>query len=96
MFQAVDPAYYSSLPCAAATDLPGLLNYTTTLGNHPNQFTYANRTLVSTFAGEGCTFGQTDVDAGWAAFKAASQTAGIPVRILLRCTHVRLVASNSK
>ncbi|KAJ7761493.1 glycoside hydrolase [Mycena maculata] len=55
----------SVLPCATVDDAAALrarvLNFTT----HPNQLQVNGRALVSTFAGESCTFGQDTVADGW-------------------------------
>lgn len=55
----------TSLPCAGAGDTAVLRNYISTYSAHPNQLLYNNKTLVSTFAGEGCYFGTDSVNDGW-------------------------------
>ncbi|KAJ7471197.1 glycoside hydrolase family 71 protein [Mycena galericulata] len=54
-----------SLPCASLQDAPPLRNYIQTYRNHPNQFMYNGKPLVSTFAGESCRFGSGNLNDGW-------------------------------
>lgn len=55
----------SSLPCSAPSHISLLQSYINTYAQHPNQFLVHNQTFVSTFAGEGCTFGASSVNKGW-------------------------------
>ena len=55
----------TSLPCTQAGDADTLRNYITTYTPQPNYFVYGGKALVSTFAGDSCTFGQGSPDAGW-------------------------------
>ncbi|KAJ7449258.1 glycoside hydrolase family 71 protein [Mycena latifolia] len=54
-----------SLPCSSLGDATTLQNYIKTYQNHPNQFMYKGRPLVSTFAGESCRFGAESLNEGW-------------------------------
>lgn len=56
----------SSLPCTATGDAATLQTYIKTYNTHPNQLKYNNKTLISTFAGESCRFGQSSLQTGWA------------------------------
>ncbi|KAI0327727.1 glycoside hydrolase [Cubamyces sp. BRFM 1775] len=47
----------SSIPCSSASDAQRLQTYIKMYANNTSQMTYNGRTLVSTFAGEACTFG---------------------------------------
>ncbi|KAI0635462.1 glycoside hydrolase family 71 protein [Trametes polyzona] len=49
----------SSLPCSKAADVQALQTYINAYANNTSQMTYNGRVLVSTFAGEACTFGLT-------------------------------------
>ena len=55
----------TSLPCTSAGNSALLRNYVTTYANHPNQLKINGAVLVSTFAGESCTFGASTVNQGW-------------------------------
>ncbi|OJT10982.1 Glucan endo-1,3-alpha-glucosidase agn1 [Trametes pubescens] len=55
----------SSLPCSAAADAQPLQTYIKTYANNTSQMTYNGRMLVSTFAGEACTFNSSSLNAGW-------------------------------
>ncbi|KAI0827200.1 glycosyl hydrolase family 71-domain-containing protein [Trametes gibbosa] len=55
----------SSLPCAAATDVQPLQTYIAAYANNTSQMTYNGRVLVSTFAGEACTFGAGSLNQAW-------------------------------
>ena len=55
----------TSLSCSSAGDVTVLQNYINTYSSHPNVLQYNNKILITTFAGESCTFGQGSVDAGW-------------------------------
>lgn len=58
----------SSLPCASAADIKALQNWTSTYISNSNQLMYNGKALVSTFAGEGCTYGG-NYQSTWSAFK---------------------------
>ncbi|KAJ6589983.1 glycoside hydrolase family 71 protein [Mycena vulgaris] len=53
----------SSIPAASPADVDLLCGYITAFGTHPRMFCYEGKVLVSTFAGEGSTFGLTAQDA---------------------------------
>jgi glucan endo-1,3-alpha-glucosidase len=61
----------SSIPGGSEADSEFLRQYLELVGHHPNQFSYQGRVLVSTFAGDQCTFGQTSPARGWAVCRAA-------------------------
>ncbi|KAJ7148702.1 glycoside hydrolase family 71 protein [Mycena crocata] len=59
-----------SFPCASndgdsKITMDTLRKYIKTYQNHPNQFMYNGRPLVSTFAGEFCKFGTGSYNEGW-------------------------------
>ncbi|KAJ2993415.1 hypothetical protein NUW54_g7727 [Trametes sanguinea] len=54
-----------SLPCSQPTDVQLLQTYIKTYANNTNQMTYNGRMLVSTFAGESCTFGASSLNQAW-------------------------------
>lgn len=56
---------FSVLPCASPADAAALRNYITEYAAHPAQFKYQGKVFVSTFSGEGCTFGQGNAAQGW-------------------------------
>lgn len=60
--------FYRSLPCATAADIQALQSYVSRYANHPNQLLIDGKPLVSTFAGEGCSFGG-DFVSTWSEFK---------------------------
>ncbi|KAH7890334.1 glycoside hydrolase family 71 protein [Phlebopus sp. FC_14] len=55
----------TSLPCSTAEDATALHQYIQAYASHPSQLMISGRALVSTFAGQGCTFGLESVDEGW-------------------------------
>ncbi|KIL63226.1 glycoside hydrolase family 71 protein [Amanita muscaria Koide BX008] len=55
----------SSLPCSTADHAKALRNLTTTFISRPSQLIYNGHAVVSTFAGEACTFGQANSQSGW-------------------------------
>src|SRR5438876_576571 len=55
----------TSLPCMQVSDANALQNYINTYSSHPNHFLYGGKPFFSTFAGDSCTFGMADPDAGW-------------------------------
>jgi len=61
----------SSIPGESETDAEFLRQYLELVGHHPNQFSYQGRVVVSTFAGDQCTFGQASPAAGWRVARTA-------------------------
>ncbi|KAG9222501.1 hypothetical protein CCMSSC00406_0002836 [Pleurotus cornucopiae] len=57
----------TSMSCSSKGDAAALRSYITAYASHPNQLSYSGRVLVSTFSGENCYFGASNVDAGWQA-----------------------------
>ena len=55
----------TSLFCDTQDEATTLRNFLNQYANHPSQFWYDGRPLVSTFAGDGCTFGLDNVNDGW-------------------------------
>lgn len=55
----------TSLPCENVQDADLLRQYITTYAQHPNQLLYNGGVFVSTFAGENCLFGSSNVNQGW-------------------------------
>ncbi|KAG8831973.1 hypothetical protein FRC17_002259 [Serendipita sp. 399] len=65
MFLSLD---MSSLLCASQSDIQTLQTWVTNYTSHPNQFIYNGKPLVSTFAGESCSYGG-NYQSAWTAFK---------------------------
>lgn len=55
----------SAINCSSADDVKLLQDYINTYNSHPNILQFNGKMLITTFAGESCTFGQGSVDAGW-------------------------------
>ncbi|PPR02844.1 hypothetical protein CVT24_002322 [Panaeolus cyanescens] len=55
----------TSLPCGSAQDAQNLRDLVKRYIDHPNQLQYDNKALVSTFAGDTCTFGQGSTVDAW-------------------------------
>ncbi|EIW68225.1 hypothetical protein TREMEDRAFT_44661 [Tremella mesenterica DSM 1558] len=55
----------TSFSCSSANDATNLANLVTTYKSSSAQATHNGKILVSTFAGDGCSFGQGSVTAGW-------------------------------
>ena len=55
----------SVLSCNSASDVAPIRNYINKYAAHAAQLNFRGRPLVSTFAGERCTFGQGSVNDGW-------------------------------
>lgn len=53
------------LPCGSSSDVSLIQSYINKYASHSAQLNYRGLPLVSTFAGESCTFGQSSVNAGW-------------------------------
>ncbi|KAB5588576.1 Glucan endo-1,3-alpha-glucosidase agn1 [Ceratobasidium theobromae] len=53
------------LPCMGTNDAILLRNYITSFASHPAQFRFKNKAFVSTFNGDGCTFGMATTEQGW-------------------------------
>ncbi|KAJ7496785.1 glycoside hydrolase [Mycena latifolia] len=70
----------SSIPSTSPTNVDLLCKYLTAFGNHPRMFRYKDKVLVSTFAGEGSTFGHEARDA-WAFAKNAME-AIVPIHFV--------------
>jgi glucan endo-1,3-alpha-glucosidase len=57
-----------SLPCATGSDIQTIQGWVAKYAQHPNQFVYKGQPLVSTFAGEGCSYGG-NLASTWTEFK---------------------------
>ncbi|KAF4604919.1 hypothetical protein EYR40_003702 [Pleurotus pulmonarius] len=57
----------TSMSCASNGAAVALRHYITAYASHPNQLLYDGRVLVSTFSGENCHFGASNVNDGWQA-----------------------------
>jgi glucan endo-1,3-alpha-glucosidase len=57
---------FSSFACTSTGNAATIGNLIKTYANNGAQAKYANKVLVSSFLGEGCTFGQSNVANGWA------------------------------
>ncbi|KAF9046563.1 glycoside hydrolase [Panaeolus papilionaceus] len=55
----------TSLPCGSAQDAQNLRDLVKKYIDHPNQMQYDNKAVVSTFAGDTCTFGQGSTPDAW-------------------------------
>ncbi|KAF7313455.1 hypothetical protein HMN09_00501400 [Mycena chlorophos] len=55
----------TSIPCATRDHAEQLRYYFEPYRNHPNQFKYNGLPFLSTFAGEGCSFGTGSYKDGW-------------------------------
>ncbi|KAI0300444.1 glycoside hydrolase family 71 protein [Multifurca ochricompacta] len=55
----------TSIPGETDADVEFLRQYMELFGRHPNQFLYKGGALVSTFAGDWCTFGQPSLHEAW-------------------------------
>ncbi|KAI0648087.1 glycosyl hydrolase family 71-domain-containing protein [Trametes meyenii] len=55
----------AALGCSKAETAAFIRNVTSSFITQPNQLQVNGKAFVSTFAGEACTFGQTDVPTGW-------------------------------
>ncbi|KAJ7188828.1 glycoside hydrolase family 71 protein [Mycena filopes] len=72
----------SSIPAAAPSDVDLLCSYLNAFGRHPRMFRYDGKVVVSTFAGEGATFGQPGgLAAAWSFAKAAIQGV-VPIHLI--------------
>ncbi|ODN83711.1 hypothetical protein L202_01805 [Cryptococcus amylolentus CBS 6039] len=69
----------SSLSCSSAADAATLVSTVTTYASHSAAAKYENKTLLSTFSGESCTFGQGSYQAGWTYFRTLLSKAGVSV-----------------
>lgn len=58
----------TSLPCATEADMQALQAWVSRYAQHPNQLVFKGHPLVSTFAGEACTYGGNFVST-WTEFK---------------------------
>ena len=50
--------------------------------NHTSQARYQNKTLVSTFAGDNCAFGQSNTTAGWNFVRSLVRTGGQEIYLI--------------
>ncbi|QRW06948.1 alpha-1,3-glucanase [Ceratobasidium sp. AG-Ba] len=67
----------TELPCGSAADGQSLIDkFISPIKTHPSRYLINSKMLVSTFAGQWCTFGQANPSDGWKWFLAA---AGTPV-----------------
>ncbi|KAJ7125232.1 glycoside hydrolase family 71 protein [Mycena epipterygia] len=71
----------SSVPSASPDDVNLLRKYMKAFGVHPRMFRYEGKVLVSTFAGEGSTFGQSGLNEAWKFAKDAMQDV-IPIHFI--------------
>lgn len=55
----------TSISCSSTSDASNFANLIATYASSKAQATYKGKTLVSGFSGDGCTFGQSSVLAGW-------------------------------
>ncbi|KAF8645175.1 hypothetical protein AX16_008002 [Volvariella volvacea WC 439] len=62
LFLSLDMATF---PCDSPESASTIRDFVLRHIDHPNQLRYDDRALVSTFAGESCTFGESSVPEGW-------------------------------
>ncbi|WWD19155.1 hypothetical protein CI109_103613 [Kwoniella shandongensis] len=67
----------SSLGCSSANDAVNMVNTIASYANNTAQAKYNGKTIVSTFAGEDCTFGQGSMNAGWTYFRTLLANKGV-------------------
>ncbi|WVR09514.1 hypothetical protein IAU60_006582 [Kwoniella sp. DSM 27419] len=79
MFLSMD---VTSLPCASTGDAQNLVNTIATYADHPAQAKVGNATLVSTFAGEWCYFGQGSTTAGWRYLRSLVAAQNITIHLV--------------
>lgn len=53
------------IECVSANNLALIQNYITTYANHSAAAKYGGKSLLSTFAGQNCRFGQSSMTKGW-------------------------------
>lgn len=56
----------TSFPCTTAADAVTIADLAKKYASHPAQAKYNGKILMSTFAGDACTFGQGNAEKGWA------------------------------
>ncbi|OCF75909.1 hypothetical protein I204_03206 [Kwoniella mangroviensis CBS 8886] len=76
MFLSMD---VSSLGCSSTSDASNLVNTIATYANNSAQAKVDSKILVSTFAGESCTFGQGSYQAAWTYFDSLLKAKSIDV-----------------
>ena len=65
----------STFDCVSTARLAYFQNYLATYLPHPAAGTYEGKSILSTFGGEWCTFGQADVNTGWQTVMGARRNA---------------------
>ncbi|KAJ9098056.1 hypothetical protein QFC19_006491 [Naganishia cerealis] len=53
------------IECVSTANLGLIQNYITTYANHPAAAKYGGKSLLTTFAGQNCRFGQSSANSGW-------------------------------
>ena len=56
---------WSVLPCASTGDAALIQSYINAYAGNSNQLYYRGKQVVSTFSGENCLFGQSDLNSAW-------------------------------
>lgn len=72
----------TSFPCSTAAQAVQYATLVSSYRSHPNQAFYQNKLLLTLFDGAYCTFGQANVNAGWAYFRAQMTARNTPVYIM--------------
>ena len=72
----------TSLPCDNAAQAVTYAKLVSSYKSHPNQAFYQNKLLLTMFDGAYCTFGQGNVNAGWAYFRSQLAALSTPVYIM--------------
>lgn len=53
------------IECVSTNNLALIQNYIATYQNHTAAARYGGKSLLTTFAGQNCRFGQSDMNKGW-------------------------------
>jgi len=72
----------TSLSCSSAADAQTHANTIARYSNMTAQYIYQNKTVVSTFSGGDCTFGQSSVLAGWTYLRQLVMQQGYAIYII--------------
>jgi len=72
----------TSLSCSSTGDATNLANLISAHVTSPSQVIYKSATLVSTFAGDACTFGQSNVNTGWASVRNLLSAKKITIHLI--------------
>lgn len=72
--------FHRVIPCGSRADAERIRKYIKDYWSHPNQMKFNDRIVVSTFAGESCRFGTSDLNQGWSeTLKSADMPPVLPL-----------------